>query len=326
MDAPLYPMLFQPVYKDYLWGGDRIARQFHRSDTPARCAESWELADRSEGMSIIINGVFKGKSLESLVREQGPRLLGCETSFSRFPLLIKLIDARLDLSLQVHPNEETARASGGEPKTEMWYILAAEPDARIFAGLKPGIHRNLFRKAVAEGSLDETQLAIIPAKPGRAFFVPGGKPHAIGAGCLLLEVQQNSNTTYRIHDWNRTDENGQPRELHIQQALQTIQWDRAQPEICSPKPLPMTGDNAFSHILECPYFKIMKIRLAGSETCEHDKRSFHIIFVINGKVLAGAKGSVAVIESGTTCLIPADASPYTLTPVQGPANLIRITL
>jgi mannose-6-phosphate isomerase len=325
MNNELYPLLFQPVYKDYLWGGNRIARCFQRGNTPTLCAESWELADRPEGMSTVINGPLKGQTLHALIGTFGPALLGKDSTDTVFPLLIKLIDARQDLSVQVHPDERTAPLTGGEPKTEMWYILEADPTALIYAGLKPGTTRKRFEEALDLQRLESDVLAAIPAKPGRAVFVPGGRVHAIGAGCLLLEVQQNSNTTYRVYDWNRTDAQGRSRELHLEQAMRVINWANAQPEVNSPRPLPQTGPNAYSAISQCPFFTVVRIALNAPEPVTHDAGSFHAVFVVSGHVLIGARGTVATAGSGTTCLIPASATHYTLTPVGGPAAVIRIT-
>jgi len=325
MNNELYPLLFQPVYKDYLWGGNRLARCFDRTGTPPVCAESWELADRPEGMSIVINGTLKGQSLHALVESFGPALLGEGASESTFPLLVKLIDARQDLSVQVHPDERSAPLTGGEPKTEMWYVLEADPAAVIYAGLKPGITRARFEEALRLQHLETEALAVIPAKPGRAIFVPGGRPHAIGAGCMLLEVQQNSNTTYRVYDWNRTDAQGRTRELHLEQAMQVMDWKNAQPEVNSPRPLPQTTPNAYAAIIQCPFFNTVRIALSAPEPVTHDARSFHAFFVVSGSVLIGAGGTVASAGKGTTCLIPAAATHYTLTPVGGPAVVIRIT-
>jgi len=322
MSNTLYPLLFKPVYKDYLWGGNRIAHDYGRQGTPAICAESWEISDRPEGMSVVINGHLKGRTLRSLVEEFGPALLGTDSTETSFPLLIKLIDARKDLSVQVHPG--TQHRGDGEPKTEMWYLLDAPPSSVIYAGLKPGVTQERFMDALSNQRLEQDALAAVPAKPGRAIFVPGGRVHAIGAGCLLLEIQQNSNTTYRVYDWNRTDEQGNPRQLHLEQALEVIDWDHAQPEVTSPHPLPCVGNNSHATIIKSTFFDTRRIVLNEPETVELDGRSFHAVFVVSGSVLIGANGIVASADKGTSCLIPASAS-YTVSPVGGPAVIIRIT-
>ncbi len=320
-----YPLLLQPVYKDYIWGGNRIARRYDREGTPGVCAESWEIADRPEGMSTVINGELKGKTLHELVGEMGEQLLGNGCQETVFPLLIKLIDAKLDLSVQVHPNDENADVTGGEAKTEMWYALDAEPDATIYAGLKPNTTQDSFEAALEQGDLETVALAKIPARPGRAVFVPGGRVHAIGAGCLLLEIQQNSNTTYRVYDWGRVGNDGKPRELHLEQALQVIDWDNAAPEVVPPRPRATDGVNPWWEIIQCPFFKTARVELHEPEEVTHTGDSFHALFVTKGSVLIGANGVMASAPAGTSCLVPAAATNYTLTPIGGAATVVQIT-
>ncbi len=321
----IYPLLLQPVYKDYIWGGKRITRHYGREGTPDVCAESWEVADRPEGMSTVINGTLKGQTLHELVETMGERLLGSGCCDTMFPLLIKVIDAKQDLSVQVHPNDDNAHTTGGEAKTEMWYVLDAEPNATIYAGLKPGVTQQAFEAALAEGELETVALAKVPASPGRAVFVPGGRVHAIGAGCLLLEIQQNSNTTYRVYDWGRVGNDGNPRELHMQQALQVIDWKNAAPEVVPPQPRTPTGANQWWEIIHCPFFKTARAELREPEEVTHDGSSFHALFVTKGTVLIGANGVMASASVGTSCVVPAAATNYTLTPVGGAASIFQIT-
>jgi mannose-6-phosphate isomerase len=321
-----YPLLLQPVYKDYIWGGNRMALRYGREDTPDICAESWEVTDRPEGMSTVINGPLKGKTLRDLVETMGAQLLGTQCTQSVFPLLIKIIDAKLDLSVQVHPNDDNAHTTGGQPKTEMWYVLDASPGATIYAGLKPGVTQELFETAMAEGSLESVALAKVPARPGRAIFVPGGRVHAIGAGCLLLEIQQNSDTTYRVYDWGRLGHDGKPRETHLEQALQVIDWENAAPDVVPQRPLATDGPNPWYAIIQCPFFNTARVELNEPEEVSHDGSSFHVLFVTKGTALIGANGVMASAPAGTSCLVPAAASNYTLTPVGGPASVVQISL
>jgi mannose-6-phosphate isomerase len=325
-DMQIYPLLFQPVYKDYIWGGTRIEHRYGREDTPRVCAESWEISDRPEGMSMVVNGAHKGLSLHELVEMMGPDLLGTQVDADAFPLLIKIIDAKQDLSVQVHPNDDNAHLTGGEPKTEMWFVLAAEPGAMLYAGMKPGVTQAVFEEALAEGQLEKVALAKVPAKAGRAIFVPGGRVHAIGAGCLLLEIQQNSDTTYRVYDWERVGYDGVPRPLHKEQALQVIDWEHVTPEVMAPQPNPLRGVNRWWDIVQCPFFRATRIALSGPEEVSHDGGSFHALFVTKGTVLVGSNGSMASAVAGTSCLVPAAAKDYTLTPVSGPASVVQVTL
>jgi len=322
-----YPLLLQPVYKDYIWGGNRISQRYGRQNTPKICAESWEIADRPEGMSVVTNGNYKGRSLRELVQSMGADLLGHNyTESDIFPLLIKMIDAKKDLSVQVHPNDNNAHLTGGEAKTEMWYVLDAEPNAMIYAGLKPGITQAAFETALAKNTLETVALAKVPAKPGRTVFVPGGRVHAIGAGCLLLEIQQNSNTTYRVHDWGRVGNDGKPRETHLEKALQVIDWENSAPEIVPSKLLEVESKNQWWSIIDCPFFVTKRIELSQPEEISHDGNSFHALFVTKGTALIGANGVMASASAGTSCLVPAVATNYTITPLAGSATVIQITM
>jgi mannose-6-phosphate isomerase len=276
-------------------------------------------------MSVVINGAYKGKTLHELIEIMGESLLGHGVESDAFPLLVKIIDAKKDLSVQVHPNNDNAHLTGGEAKTEMWYVLDAEPKSVIYAGLKPGVTRQSFEKAVAENKL-EPVLASIPAAPGRTVFVPGGRVHAIGAGCLLLEVQQNSNTTYRVYDWGRTGVDGKPRELHLEKALQVIDWENYAPQVIPPALLESRENNQLWQVIDSPFFRINRMELRDSEEVSHDGSSFHILFVAKGSVLIGANGVMASAEAGTSCLIPAAAADYTVMPLKGAASVIQISL
>jgi len=321
-----YPLLIKPVYKDYLWGGNRFAQRYNRINTPKVCAESWEISDRPEGMSVVVNGDYKGRTLHQLVKSMKHDLLGHKINSDRFPLLIKMIDAKKDLSVQVHPNDNNAHLTGGEAKTEMWYVLDAEPNAMIYAGLKPGVTQASFEKALADDNLEKDVLAKIPAKPGRIIFVPGGRVHAIGAGCLLLEIQQNSNTTYRVHDWGRVGNDGKPRELHLEKALQVIDWENSLPEVVPARLLKSESQNQWWNIIDCPFFKTTRIELRHPEEISHDGSSFQALFVASGTVLIGANGIMASATAGTSCLVPAAATNYTITPVGGAATVLQVTL
>jgi mannose-6-phosphate isomerase len=326
MSVTAYPLLLQPVYKDYIWGGNRLSLVYNRENTPHICAESWEVSDRPEGMSVVVNGFYKGKTLHDLVQIMGSDLIGKDISSDVFPLLVKIIDAKKDLSVQVHPNDGNAGLTGGEAKTEMWYVLAADSKSVIYAGLKPGVTRKSFEKSLAENSLESVALAKVPAVAGRAVYVPGGRVHAIGAGCLLLEVQQNSNTTYRVYDWRRKGIDGKPRELHLEKALQVIDWDNSAPEVVPPSPLDSIGENRHWQIMDSPFFRIRRMELSDAEEVSHDGSSFQILFVVSGSVLIGANSVVASTDAGTSCLIPATVKNYTVTPIKGSASLIQITM
>jgi mannose-6-phosphate isomerase len=312
MIQPSYPFLFRPVYKPYPWGGDRLARMYGRTLPPGPCAESWEIADRPEGMSILVNGPLAGRTLGDLVRELGPALLGKAARADHFPLLIKLIDARERTSLQVHPDEAGASRVGGEAKSELWYALEGTWDARVFAGLAPGIDRAAFEAALAVKRL-EPALREVPLRSGEAVAIPGGRVHAIDAGCFLYEVQQNSNTTFRVHDWARRGTNGRPRPLHLAQALAVTRWDDPGPRIERPLPLRAQGANVLWEIHRSAHFHIRRLTLTNRFELSTSGGGFQILFVEQGRAIVGGGGSKVELPAGTSCLLPAALGAYTLT-------------
>lgn len=321
----LYPILLGPVYKDYIWGGTRIPVIFHREPQHGICAESWEVADRPEGMSIVTNGRQAGTSLHELTVRMGADLVGMAAQSDVFPLLIKIIDARQKLSVQVHPDDRTAARYGGEPKTEMWYVLDADRDAKVFCGLAHGTDRRGFEQALKDGRLEDV-LQPVPAEKGNVIFIPGGRVHAIGEGCLLLEVQQNSNTTYRVYDWGRVGTDGKPRELHLKQAFQSINWHDRTRLARPPRQIKATGANMWWELLECPHFHLKRGDLTEAEVVENDGQSFHVLFTVSGRVVIEADGTGETTGPGTSCLLPAALPSYRLTPVTKSAGVILISL
>lgn len=325
-DIPLYPLLFHPVYKSYIWGGSRINALYNRNLPPGVYAESWEIADRPEGMSVVRNGALAGRDLYGLLKLFGPRLTGRQCG--EFPLLIKILDAREKLSVQVHPDESTARETGGDPKTEMWYVLQAEPGAEIYAGLKPGVTASSFRQALQKGDVIESLRAVRVAR-GDVIFIPGGRVHVLGPGCLLLEVMQNSDTTYRLFDWNRVGPDGNPRALQVNKALKAIRWD----DSASPKvepgagaARPDRGGNTTAELLKTDFFKFEKISLVSAVSCATGGKTFHVLFVEEGRVDLSWDAGRLPLEIGTTALVPAGMSEYSIASARGPATVLRISL
>ncbi len=303
----IYPLRFEPVYRDYVWGGDRIVRKYRRGLPPGIYAESWEIADRPDGMSVVANGRLKGKTLHQLTQTMGEVLLGAGRSDESFPLLVKIIDARECLSVQVHPDDEGAARFGGEAKTEMWYALEAGPGAKVYAGLKKGVSPETLRSAIENHAVADC-LKTVPMGKGTAVYVPGGRIHAIDAGCLLLEIQQNSNTTYRIYDW------GRPRELHLEQALNVLRPnDDEDPRVDA-------GE------FQCKYFIFRTHHLNDSQSFQNDGRSFHILFAEEGPLQIRWTGGTEDIEEGTTLLIPAALREWTVVPQRNAGSLVQISL
>ena len=314
MNAIRMPLAFKPVYKEYLWGGCGISDVFNRQDAPAVCAESWEISAHPDGESVVAAGPFAGRGLAGLAAEFGPALTGDRASDpSSFPLLFKLIDARDRLSVQVHPNNENADRTGGEPKTEMWFVLDRAPGASLYAGLAEGVTPAALRAALEEGTV-AAQLVQLAAEPGQALFIPGGLVHAIGAGCLIYEVQQNANTTYRLFDWNRAGADGKRRQLHIEESFKTIDWSLPAPQMIAPAPALAESGNRWSDVVSCAFFTLRQLELSTPCRIALDGTTFHALFVTEGHVTVTAGDESVVLPAGASALGPADAQAYTLNP------------
>ncbi len=311
----LYPLRFTPVYKDYLWGGDRIPRLYNRNEPPGIYAESWEISTHPDGSTPIANGPFAGKTIHDLPPAVKTELLGTNVQGDDFPLLIKLIDAREILSVQVHPNDGNAAAVGGEAKTEMWYFLEGDPHAQIYCGLKPGIGKAEFLQAMEDKTFADI-LQPVPATPGEAVFVPGGRVHAIDIGCLILEIQQNSNTTYRIYDWERVGADGNPRDMHIDKAMQVIDWDNNGDPRCE-----IRGTT----IQSCEYFQLDRFELTAEERFPVSGESFHALFVAEGAGTIRWDDGEEKLAAGQSWLVPAGLGEYSIFP-DGKLTLLRTTV
>ncbi|HRT06702.1 MAG TPA: class I mannose-6-phosphate isomerase, partial [Kiritimatiellia bacterium] len=267
-------------------------------------------------------------TLSAAIARRGPELLGAGRTDKTFPLLVKLIDARETLSVQVHPNDAAAAQFGGEAKSEMWYVLSATPDAHIYSGFKPGVGPADFEKARATGTIPAL-LQRFPARPGMVFNTPGGRVHAIGAGCLLLEVQQDANTTYRLYDWDRLDKDGQPRSLHLAQALQVIDWTQTASPVAPILPEQTQPGGLVSRLLlDDPHFHVEEWTVDAPCQIQHDARSFWILFPVDGDVRIKTPGQPAMIlQRRSTCLLPAALASFALQPAReggGPVRLLAI--
>lgn len=284
----MQPLKFKPIYQNYIWGGKRIQEKYGRQETPIPCAESWELADRPEGMSRIAEGPLMGTTLQKLVEIYGERLLGEGRKDNKFPLLIKILDARENLSVQVHPSEESASCYGGEPKNEMWYFLEEGP---IYAALKHPIEKKSFEELLQADCIEDW-LRKIEVRSGEAVFIPGGRIHALGAGCFVFEVQQNSNTTYRIYDWGR---NG--RILHIQEALQCMLFDDVNDPLVKPALLEESAFLRRWEVISSLFFCIEKLEIINPYQQICDPKTFQIFFDL---------------DKGDLTLLPAESEPLNL--------------
>ncbi len=284
----IYPLLFQPVLKDYIWGGRNLERRLGRSLPPGNVAESWEVAAHEEGASVVSNGRFAGQPLTAVHATLGLDLIGTNNAWAqergKFPLLVKLLDANDKLSVQVHPDDDYALAHEGNElgKTEMWVVLHAEPDTQVILGVRAGTTADDFRRAIAAGTL-ERHLHTVPIRPGDFVCVPSGTVHAILGGALIAEIQQNSNTTYRVYDWNRR-QNGVGRPLHIDKALDVINFAQVEPALSRPQPV--DDHNGVRRLLLCRnrYFTVERVEFAAGATYAGacDGRSLEIWGAIQG--------------------------------------------
>jgi mannose-6-phosphate isomerase len=296
----LYPLNFNPVYKEKIWGGTRIKEVFNR-DLPAdRIGESWEVTAQPGEISTVKNGVLKGEKLTGLIKEFPLEMLGRKTSY--FPLLIKYIDANDKLSVQVHPDNDYARrVEGVSGKSEMWYVIKAQPGAKLIYGLKPGTTREVFARSIKDRTIEE-YLNEVEVKEGDTFFMPAGTVHAIEEGILIAEIQQNSDITYRIHDWGRTDSNGKPRALHIEKALDVINFNSV---------FERSG-NTGSLLANCPYFVVEKLDILNNFRLVFNKKSFFVLLTINGEGAIYHNDLRYNLTPGITYFLPAALDEITI--------------
>ncbi|MGE5604365.1 MAG: type I phosphomannose isomerase catalytic subunit [Bacteroidota bacterium] len=309
----LYPLKFKPVYKKKVWGGDNIRTYFNRSIKDKKIGESWEISCREDGMSVVKNGKFQGKTLLELINELRDKLLGTEVYKkygNAFPLLHKVIDANENLSVQVHPDDAYAAAEGKCGKDEMWYIIHATKNAKLIYGLID-ISKNEFRKVLQEGRISRV-LNEVAVKPGDFIFIPGGTVHAILGGLLIAEIQQNCNTTYRIYDWDRTDGSGKKRELHIERALDAIRWDKPRPRPAGYSKTERFGAGALRYGPSIKEFQVFELTTAGEFQKEADTASFEILMNLHGSGGIRYSGGQVDLQPGDTVLIPASLGRYSL--------------
>ena len=308
------PVVFEPLFMERVWGGRKLESVFAKKLPPdVRVGEAWELVDREEVQSVVHTGVLQGKTLNELWVQYREPVFGAryQGSGSRFPLLVKLLDAEERLSVQVHPPAAVAPQLGGEPKTEMWFVASAAPDADIFAGLRAGTSRADFEHALSNGTVADL-LHRLPTRAGDCIFIPSGRIHAIGAGNVIVEIQQNSDTTYRVFDWNRTGLDGKPRALHVPESMLSIDFEDVEPAM---------QPRGAEPLVDCDYFRVQHWALdaprKGAATGD-----FSIIAVLSGTV--GCAGDE--FGPGEFFLIPATLPDPLLTPVEANTTLLRTTI
>ncbi len=296
----------EPAFKDYLWGGTKLRDIYNKKCDMDIVAESWELSAHPDGTSRIASGQFKGMLFTEYLEKIGVSALGTKYDPNReFPLLIKLIDAKQNLSVQVHPNDEYAmKHENGCGKTEMWYVIDSEPDAGLYVGFKQDVSREEVAQRIADNAIMDV-LEFHPTKPGDVFFIPAGTVHAIGAGNLICEIQQSSNSTYRLYDYDRRDKFGNPRELHLEKALDVLDYHKYAPI-------------AFNGKVSCKYFEVSFVDISGKQQIKLTDDSFCSITCIKGEGELTLDETMH-ISAGETVFIPAADSMLT---VEGNVSLV----
>lgn len=292
---------FEPIYKERVWGGRSFEKTLQRNLPPGQViGESWDLVDREEAQSIVRGGTFDGYTIRQLIASHSEEIMGPKwQSDKRFPILVKWLDCQQKLSLQVHPPAPIAPTLGGEPKTENWYIAQAQPNAGLLVGLKRGVTREMFEKSLRDNKL-EGCVHRIPSQAGDSILVESGRIHAIDAGNLILEIQQNSDTTYRVYDWGRVGLDGKPRDLHIDESLKSIDFDDFEPSSLTSSPEP-----GCSVLADCAEFRIRKENWASGamQTISPGGKEPEIFHVISGSLEDQLSGYV--LQTGDTILLPA---------------------
>lgn len=298
---------FEPYFKSVIWGGDKILKLKHSDKKQANVGESWEVSAVPGHESVVSEGAEKGKNLAQLVEEHKQELVGkhvYERYGNTFPLLVKIIDAKRDLSVQVHPDDAlAAKRHNSLGKTEMWYLLDCEPGAKIYAGLSHRINPDIYEQLVAEGKIMDA-VAANDARPGDVFFLPAGRIHAIGAGNLLAEIQETSDITYRVYDYGRLDANGQPRQLHTAEARDAIDYT-VYPSYRTDYDHDAKDD---IELIRCDHFTIDRVTVDGVTALRMPADSFLIVMCLDGECALSIDGAPAVkMPKGTSALVPACA-------------------
>ena len=309
------PLKLTPAYKDYIWGGEKLRTVYGKETDLSPVAESWELSCHKDGYSIICGGEYDGMTLDEYIKKN-PSSLGTSVKGNELPILIKLIDAADNLSVQVHPNDEQALEwEGQKGKTEMWYVVDAEADARIVYGLKEDTTREELSNAIKEKRVEEL-LNSVSSKKGDVFFVESGTIHAIGKGNLIAEIQQNSNVTYRLYDYGRVGKDGKERELHIDKGVMASNCNKL-----VPREINIEADG--TRVLgSCEYFVVKEIKLNGEKVFVSDEKTYHALVVTDGELNVIGKDFSISMSAGETVFIPSGLGEYAL---KGNATVLLTT-
>lgn len=302
MIFPDLPIRFAPMFRSYIWGGERLSKTLGKKPPGSGIwAESWEVVDHREGESVVAAGYFEGWTLRQLIESFPHEMLGLDTPNERFPLLLKYLDCQRVLSVQVHPDDEygAQMARPDKGKTEAWYVIDADADAVLYAGLKSGITQPMLLETIENGQT-ESCLHVLHPKPGDCVFIPAGTVHALGAGLLVAEIQQSSDCTFRLFDWNRVDKDGQPRQLHIEQALEVIDYQRGPVEFVRRGAQRKDGSTL---LVECDKFVLREFATPGNYHLACD--GFQIVTVPKGSATVRTRDAEINLGVGETVLLPA---------------------
>ena len=318
------PFKLSPAFKDYLWGGTRLRDEFGKQCDFDKVAESWELSCHRDGPSVVATGEFAGMTLREYLDKVGPAVLGSRgAAFADFPILSKRIDAKDNLSVQVHPDDDYAlRVEGEYGKTEMWYVVDCEPGASLIYGFRKEITKEEFRRRIENNTLLEV-VDQVPVHKGDTFFIQAGTLHAIGSGILIAEIQQNSNTTYRVYDYGRVGADGKPRQLHIDKAADvTVLAPPARP--AGPEGKPEAHDGYSETLLaSCSCFTVRELSVSSAFSAQADEASFHSLLTLTGGLTLCCGGEEMPLARGDSVFIPAGTGSYT---VSGCGQLLLTTL
>ena len=318
----MHPLRFAPILKRLIWGGRRLGTVLRKPiGAGSDYAESWEVSDHRHDVSIVADGPLAGASLRDLIRQRSDELLGpALAGLDQFPLLVKFIDANQVLSVQVHPDDERGhRLANDNGKTETWVVVDAEPGSLIYAGLKPGVTRDDFAAAIEAGTV-EPLLHKIPATAGDCILIPAGIVHAIGAGVMLAEIQQMSDATFRVFDWNRPGADGKPRTLHVDAAIASTDFSAGPVEPLRPTPEPTEG-GTIERLSRTEFFALERLRLTG-EGCVGRPDRFTLVLVLGGDVEIRTPEVTMWACFGETILLPASLGECRVIPVNGSATLV----
>lgn len=304
------PLKMRPCFKEYIWGGTRLKKEFGKSDAPEMTAESWELAAHEDGLSHVESGPYAGKSILELGKMDRAGFWGQNCTTDTFPILVKLIDAKNDLSIQVHPSDQTARPETHEQgKAEMWYIVDCEPQAAIYLGFSRHVTPSEFLRRAWDGSICEI-LNRVPVSPGDVFYILPGTIHAIGGGILIAEIQQNSNTTFRVYDYQRMDQSGKLRPLHLDRATEVLDYAPIVPEECKANNVMSFREFTMQEMFCCGYFSAYRIDVHPEIELVCDGQTFHHILCVAGYGAIDFQGTSYPFHQGGSFLMPAAMGTY----------------